>query len=193
MIRDGPPVDAFTNDRPANALSQRMLRSGFGRVSYSLVISTLVLPYPATRGDSRLGRIVSRVCSAEAVVGRVCALVAVVVRSRPEPGDRTLLRLLASLLAHLLAPVRRAMGGVRGMVRPDGAWSITQRTVTSICVSAVRRTPMRNRAAHPLPYRAAAAESPAAFARPVQDETRDSDQRDSARNPGRHSRGRRVR
>src|SRR5450756_410590 len=98
-----------------NALYHQMLRIGPVRVSYSSVISTLVLPYPATRGDSRLGRIVSRVCSAEAVVGRVCALVAVVVRSRPVPGDRTLLRLLASLLAHLLAPARRAMGGVRGI------------------------------------------------------------------------------
>ena len=83
------------------------------------MISTLVLPYPATRGDSRIGWIVSRVSSAEAVVGGVNALVAVVARSRSAPGDRTLIRLLASLLALLLVPVWRAMGGVRGRVRPD--------------------------------------------------------------------------
>src|SRR5512141_3044164 len=90
-----------------NPLRRHTLRSRAARVSYSAVTSPYGLPYPATRGDSRIGRIISRAGLAEAVVGRVSALVAVVVRSRSYPGDRTLLRLLASLLSLLFPSAQR--------------------------------------------------------------------------------------
>src|SRR3954468_11089929 len=102
--------------------------------SYTEVIPSLALPHPAPRGDSRVGRVVSRVSSAEAVVGRVGALVASAAHSRLSSGDRTLLRSLAGVLALALASMERAAAWTIGMARPDGAWSITRRAATPIPV-----------------------------------------------------------
>jgi len=80
------------------------------------------------RGDSRVHRDFSRVDAAEAVIGRFDALVASAAASRLLPADRSLLRLLVTLVAVVLAPFRR-LARRTGAARPDAPSSITQRVV----------------------------------------------------------------
>ena len=174
-----------------------MLRESAKIVTYPVVIGSSTLPsseflYPALRGDSRMGWIASRASAAEAVVGRAGAFVVGLAHFRSAPEDRTLVRLLSVLLTLVVAPMKRLVSRV-GMPGTDTAWPITRHASASNRLSAVRRPVWRGPAAHPLPYRAAASESPVALARAVTDETRDSHQREPARDAGRHPRGRRAR
>jgi len=92
------------------------------------VFASQVIPLPASRGDSRVGRDFSRASAAEAVVGRTGALVASAAARRLQPADRSVLRLLAALVAVVLAPFRR-LARRFDAARPDAPTSITQRVV----------------------------------------------------------------
>src|SRR5215218_3659233 len=172
--------------------SAAALRAGLVIVSYSPVPASQVIPLPAPRGDSRGRRDVSRASAAEAVFGRVSALVASAAAPRLRPGDRSVLRLLAALVAVVLAPFRRLARRI-DVARPDAPCSITQRATTAHPASVRPRPVRRGPATHPHTHRAAAAESPDDARGAVPDETRDPDQFDPAGDPGRHPRGRRAR
>src|SRR5471030_2232121 len=118
-----------------------MLRGGVKIVNYPMVIGSSTLPsfeflYPALRGDSRTGWIASRASAAEAVVGRAGAFVVGLAHFRPAPEDRTLVRLLSVLLTLVVAPMKRAVSRVFGMLGTDTVWPITRHASASNRLSA---------------------------------------------------------
>ncbi|HET9011432.1 MAG TPA: hypothetical protein VFN38_06425, partial [Gemmatimonadaceae bacterium] len=71
------------------------------------MIPLTALPHPVARGDSRTSRMISRASTAEAVVGRVSALVVSAAHSRLGSGDRTPRRSLAVVLTLAFASMGR--------------------------------------------------------------------------------------
>jgi hypothetical protein len=92
---------------------------------------SFVLPHPAGRGDSQLGRMTARARAAEAVVGRGCAFVVRSAQSRQLPGDRMLVRFLAAVLAFVVALVQCVGSWVSGPVVTDAVWPITRHRASS--------------------------------------------------------------
>src|SRR5262245_21428664 len=128
----------------------------------------------------------------DAVFAVLRALVLIPVRGLSEWADRTPLRkTLMSAGTVWFRPARRC-------AQPESAWTITPDPRTPISRAAMRGpgplpAPVR-RAFHLLLFRhAQPAESPGTWTVSDNDEKRDSDQREPARDAGRHHRGRPAR
>ena len=139
-------------------------------------------------GDSMRNVGESRAFTVDAVLAVFCALVLLPVHGLLLLADRTSLRMM-------LKPAR-ATGlerARRSAVQPKPTWTITRmpRTFLSRVAVVVHR---RRPAQHPLDFRhSPPVESPGAGRVSDNDETRNSDQREPARNAGRYHRGRPAR
>jgi hypothetical protein len=126
--------------------------------------------------------------TADAVFAAVVALVLLPVHGLVLLADRTSLR-------NLLVPARPLEAGHarRRTHQPGQTWTITRELRTIFSRAAVRHSDAR-RAPHTLNFRhTPPAESPGRWFVAAIDETRTIDQRESARDAGRHYRGRPAR
>src|SRR4051812_30645180 len=125
-----------------------------------------------------------RATPVNAVLAVLRAFVLAFVRGSLGRADRTSLRVMLDT-----AEADRLVLARRSALQPEPTWTITRIARASMSRVAVDDH-LKRPASHPLHFRHAhPAESPGGGIVPVPDETRDLDQRESARNAGRHHRG----
>ena len=157
-------------------------------LDYNVVTTLAFSSAEIPRSDSRRDFGDLRVFLAVAVPAMFRALVLLTVRGLSQWADRTSLR--KKLMALGAAPASRASDGAQ----PEPTWTITPATRTSPSRDAAIGPRPARRATHHFNFRHARPdESPGRWIVPDTDEKRNPDQREPARNAGRHPRGRPAR